>query len=1200
MQLFVLSVLLTAVVGEKFIGNLLDNNAPLDHDWIEIGSTVLTDDAWVEIETVGDGLNHNDDVDVSVFLSLPDYGGPTYNDGWPMVPKMNGRAQKTADGTYKFSATLVQPNDSYCPKLWWTPSPSGPVPMVWLVVEEGAYNVSDTMFVIDSGDITRDNSVFIKQDTPSLYHAKSVHNYTEGCDSGDPTAPCTYIEKDNGFDNTKPWLHLGSIQQLQTSVNKGPDGADQELYLSVRARHVFSDRIVLMLMTHSVWQNHSKTVTGELPYNENFTFPDYPLYERITTPETVSYFVWEKDLRLKCVSGLVIETSIRYREVTSQALHFSYFFNYAAAPALFGMLGTLNSVADSTVLRSFNRTVDGSSFITQEDQCTDEEMKHTTPESAFSMTIGFSEDVFGEEELTNCFIGIDKEEPCVYNILLIDTFGDGWGGNYFEVVIDGVATRYDVPCGSRSIEFSTTECEFFAQMKCDGECTTTWENYWSFTHHGIDYYGDHDSTLHVDDTIVTVTDPANVNPNAGVNACDQCRIAPPPGTAAALAAARAAAEAAAAAAANPTAMLIGPNVVVEGGGASPAGSAGAGQVMTLVVDTAVFFQLSAAGTASPITGVSFKAGGEGVNGADVYAVPGFPVDGMASVESLDGSFVVSSEMAEMILAGAVYCEVYTQEFPNGELRGQLVAAAVGTGFELLPGNEVPAVTSSAYGMLYLHRVMDGDNVGAILYNLIFSSPDSFSPGVTAVHFHAGAAGVNGGVIYDFGVTTQYTYPAQFTGIISDDASLSAIAANMGAIYVNVHTVQFISGEVRGQIDFSSSESGSDDDKSSGDDDNGKPKPKPIVPVVIELFESAVSVNGWYDNSGAVDTVSYEASERRRRLEEDPVSFNVPTILTYPKYTIANEWNTKLIHTGSICMQDGKRAAFERCEEKLPANGKFIFRATGWVPENDDDTWKFCGVEGTVGQELQFEMVKGKCVPGMLIDAPDLCSDGGSLLSMMGEVQFNGVFLTELSQYDSLLLENEIAELMGSVVAVSISSYKQTESGILVTFGVTVAAERYNVDATVVDNISPLVATLQDSLNRKLVNNLFLTTSAKLTSAGYPHSAVLDATQATLVSFTYVGVKYVSPLPADKVVSYPAYNKEVTTSSSSSSQFHVVASTVATVFGVAIFVAFVSMKIREYSVNGAKFEALPTASEHELVEEKLTPFDLGMETGQGNL
>jgi hypothetical protein len=629
-------------------------------------------------------------------------------------------------------------------------------------------------------------------------------------------------------------------------------------------------------------------------------------------------------------------------------------------------------------------------------------------------------------------------------------------------------------------------------------------------------------------------------------------------------------------------------------------------VETFIVGNAVFFQFSVSGTATPVTGASFSFGEPGINSAPaLYVVPSIPpVNDEGAVEQ-DGSFVVTPETIEWLLAGGVYLVVSTVEYPDGELRGQVVAAQVGVTFPLSPDNEVPAVTTStASGSLSMYRYMDGDNLAAVLYNLVIDDAVA-SPDVTKVHFHAGAAGANGDLIFNFPIdpfTVFSGITSQHTGIISDDASLAIISANLNAMYMNVHTAANPSGELRGQIDYSEYDAAMAAEDEANDASK-KPKAKPIVPVVVTLNEQSLAVNGWYDNAGGVDTF---ADTFGRRLEESGTTFPVPHILTYPKYTIANEFNTKLITSGSMCIQNGARAAEERCEEKLPANGKFIFRATGWVPEGDKDTWTFCGVTGKVGQELQFEMVKGKCVPGQLIDAADLCADGGSVISIIGQAEFTDVVTEELSHYDALVFENEIAEMMGSVLSVSVDSYKQTASGLLVTFGVTVAAERYNVDATVVDNIAPLIATLQSSLNRKLVNNLYMTSASKVTAAGYPRSSLLDATHANLVSFTYVGVKYLAPLPADKVVSYPAYNKDPSSKESSSEDKTVSAfpvATVAAVFGVAVVVAFVAMKTREFGAAGAKFEALPTASEHtvELSEDKLSAFDLGMETaGQETL
>ena len=70
------------------------------------------------------------------------------------------------------------------------------------------------------------------------------------------------------------------------------------------------------------------------------------------------------------------------------------------------------------------------------------------------------------------------------------------------------------------------------------------------------------------------------------------------------------------------------------------------------------------------------------------------------------------------------------------------------------------------------------------------------------------------------------------------------------------------------------------------------------------------------------------------------------------------------------------------------------------------------------QERAPVLVKqGKCVPGLLIDAADLCAEGGSMLLIIRQVEFKGVILSEMSHYEALIVENE----MGSVVSVKMNT-----------------------------------------------------------------------------------------------------------------------------------------------------------------------------------
>ncbi|CAE7788268.1 unnamed protein product, partial [Symbiodinium microadriaticum] len=52
-----------------------------------------------------------------------------------------------------------------------------------------------------------------------------------------------------------------------------------------------------------------------------------------------------------------------------------------------------------------------------------------------------------------------------------------------------------------------------------------------------------------------------------------------------------------------------------------------------------------------------------------------------------------------------------------------------------------------------------------------------------------------------------------------------------------------------------------------------------------------------------------------------------------------------------------------CGACLP-DGSYVFRATGICdPTKDDSRWSFCGVRGGAQEQLEFEMVNGKCYAG---------------------------------------------------------------------------------------------------------------------------------------------------------------------------------------------------------------------------------------------
>ena len=157
------------------------------------------------------------------------------------------------------------------------------------------------------------------------------------------------------------------------------------MWLSVRSRNLLTISLQMLLVPHA------PPVGGR--------GSPYYTYETLV-PELVSWVVFEENVRVKCAEGLQMETAV-VSTVTSDRISVNFFFAYDAKPGVFGMLSSMASVLDATSLRVFNVTRSGGSFITQEDQCVDEEVIHTTAETGSIFVIG---DATPSDTGMKCFI----------------------------------------------------------------------------------------------------------------------------------------------------------------------------------------------------------------------------------------------------------------------------------------------------------------------------------------------------------------------------------------------------------------------------------------------------------------------------------------------------------------------------------------------------------------------------------------------------------------------------------------------------------------------------------------------------------------------------------------------------------------------------------------------------------------------------
>jgi hypothetical protein len=315
----------------------LITKAPQTDVWIEGGFVFAGDAEWVTVSTIVTSF-----IDAAAFVSLPDISGETSDEGYPAIARIRN---VVSTGQVSFDVKLYQANDSFCLKTWHVPQAiDPPLSLSWLVVERGAFNLTGQTFMIGDGEISR--AVKAPYDTSNRH----TFMFPTGCVSASKS--CEYPA---GSD-------VGIITQLQTTVNE-----------RILITRVFSssgisqnNSVILVLQTHDS--------------------PDSTYYV-VSSPEQLAFMTFINDIQVSCKAGLSFETA-KYDGVTHFKTDVEFKNTYILPPGLYGTIGTARSLADSTGLRAFSRTVQGSSFITQEDQCFDRETQHTTGELVYTFVVG--------------------------------------------------------------------------------------------------------------------------------------------------------------------------------------------------------------------------------------------------------------------------------------------------------------------------------------------------------------------------------------------------------------------------------------------------------------------------------------------------------------------------------------------------------------------------------------------------------------------------------------------------------------------------------------------------------------------------------------------------------------------------------------------------------------------------------------------
>ena len=159
---------------------------------------------------------------------------------------------------------------------------------------------------------------------------------------------------------------------------------------------------------------------------------------------------------------------------------------------------------------------------------------------------------------------------------------------------------------------------------------------------------------------------------------------------------------------------------------------------------------------------------------------------------------LTSGLVDSLLMRAVYVNIHSTDVPSGELRGQMLREAPGYFFTPLSGtNEVPPVRTDAAGGVAIELYSDRGMLTGSFDDLA----SDFNPGIGA-HIHGELPGRNGGVL----VGLDYELDMDNRGgLFLADSNQVPMSMGLidslknGYLYVNVHSNDIPSGEVRGTI-----------------------------------------------------------------------------------------------------------------------------------------------------------------------------------------------------------------------------------------------------------------------------------------------------------------------------------------------------------------------------------------------------------------
>ena len=222
---------------------------------------------------------------------------------------------------------------------------------------------------------------------------------------------------------------------------------------------------------------------------------------------------------------------------------------------------------------------------------------------------------------------------------------------------------------------------------------------------------------------------------------------------------------------------------IDGAQETPPNASPAKGTGSFVVDldaNTLSFDISFAMLSAAESGAHIHVGAAGIAGPIVFALPaGTPKMGVWNYPQANEADIV---------AGNMYVNIHSGNFPGGEIRGQILRSNAPTSLaaKIDPIQEVPPPPSNGSGS----AAFAVDTLAnALSFDITFTNLTS---GEVSAHIHQGAPGVNGPIKFNlplgFNKKGTWFYPQADEGAILT-----------GQMYVNIHSANFPGGEIRGQM-----------------------------------------------------------------------------------------------------------------------------------------------------------------------------------------------------------------------------------------------------------------------------------------------------------------------------------------------------------------------------------------------------------------